>query len=84
MTMVVQVKSASLLANITTGGKIMVTVDKVNWAYTVMSLEAAKPSCLFAWGSSTGPGPPAHWLYGAIGPAPRHPKRPGGMLPAVP
>ena len=43
MTMVVQVKSASLLANITTGGKIMVTVDKVNWAYTVMSLEAAKP-----------------------------------------
>lgn len=43
MTMVFQVKDTSLLANLKTGDKVMVTVDKVNGAYTVMSLEAPKP-----------------------------------------
>ena len=43
MTMVFQVKDTTWLAKVKTGDKVMVTVDKVNGAYTVMSLEAAKP-----------------------------------------
>lgn len=43
MTMVFQVKDTALLTNVKSGDKVMVTVDKVNGAYTVMSLEAAKP-----------------------------------------
>ena len=43
MTMVFQVKDATLLANVKTGDKVMVTVDKVNGAYTVMSLQTTKP-----------------------------------------
>ena len=43
MTMLFQVKDAALLAHVKIGDKVMFTVDKVNGAYTVLSLEPAKP-----------------------------------------
>jgi Cu(I)/Ag(I) efflux system protein CusF len=43
MSMVFQVKDAALLANVKTGDKVLVTVDQVNGAFTVMTLEMAKP-----------------------------------------
>jgi Cu/Ag efflux protein CusF len=42
MTMVFQVKDAAMLANIKAGDKVMFTADKVNGAFTVMSIEKAK------------------------------------------
>lgn len=41
MTMVFQVKDAALLDNIKAGDKVKFTADKVNGAYTVMSMEPA-------------------------------------------
>lgn len=42
MSMVFQVKDKALLDKVKTGDKISFTADKVNGAYTVMSIEAAK------------------------------------------
>jgi Cu(I)/Ag(I) efflux system protein CusF len=42
MTMVFQVKDATMLANIKAGDKVMFTADKINGAYTLMSIEKAK------------------------------------------
>ncbi|MGA0569540.1 copper-binding protein [Variovorax sp. VNK109] len=41
MTMVFQVKEPSLLANIRSGDKVRFTVDKVNGAFVVQSMEPA-------------------------------------------
>ena len=42
MTMVFQVKDAAMLDQVKAGDKINFAADKVNGAYTVMQLEAAK------------------------------------------
>ena len=42
MTMVFQVKDAAMLEKVKTGDKIKFTADKVNGAFTVMSIEIAK------------------------------------------
>jgi Cu(I)/Ag(I) efflux system periplasmic protein CusF len=42
MSMVFQVKDAAMLANIKAGDKVMFTADKLDGAYTVMSIEKAK------------------------------------------
>ena len=42
MTMVFQVKDPAMLDQVKAGDKIRFSADKVNGAYTVMSLEAAK------------------------------------------
>jgi Cu(I)/Ag(I) efflux system periplasmic protein CusF len=42
MTMVFQVKDATMLDSVKTGDKIQFTADKVNGSYTVMSIEIAK------------------------------------------
>jgi Cu/Ag efflux protein CusF len=42
MTMVFQVKDAALLDNIKAGDKVKFTADKVNGAFTVLSLEILK------------------------------------------
>ena len=42
MTMVFQVKNAAMLENIKTGDKVMFTADKVDGAFTVLSIEKAK------------------------------------------
>jgi Cu/Ag efflux protein CusF len=42
MTMVFQVKDVTLLANVKAGDKVMFTADKVDGAFTVMSIEKAK------------------------------------------
>jgi Cu(I)/Ag(I) efflux system periplasmic protein CusF len=42
MTMVFQVKDAAMLEKVKAGDKVKFTADKVNGAFTVMSLEAVK------------------------------------------
>lgn len=42
MSMVFQVKDAAMLANINAGDKVMFTADKLDGAYTVMSIEKTK------------------------------------------
>ena len=42
MTMVFQVKDVTMLEKIKSGDKVKFTADKVNGAYTVMSIEIAK------------------------------------------
>ena len=42
MTMVFQVSNPALLGSIKTGDKVRFTADKVNGAYTVLTLEPAK------------------------------------------
>ena len=42
MTMVFQVKDAAMLEKVKTGDKVKFTADKVNGAFTVMSIEIAK------------------------------------------
>ncbi|MDO9479010.1 MAG: copper-binding protein, partial [Hydrogenophaga sp.] len=42
MSMVFQVKDKALLDKVKTGDKVGFTADKVNGAYTVMSIEPAK------------------------------------------
>ncbi|MDO8755855.1 MAG: copper-binding protein [Polaromonas sp.] len=42
MSMVFQVKDKALLDKVKTGDKVSFTADKVNGAYTVMSIEPAK------------------------------------------
>lgn len=42
MTMVFQVKDATILENIKAGDKVMFTADKVDGAFMVMSIEKAK------------------------------------------
>jgi Cu(I)/Ag(I) efflux system periplasmic protein CusF len=42
MTMVFQVKDAAMLENMKSGDKVVFTADRVNGAYTVMSMEKAK------------------------------------------
>lgn len=41
MTMVFKVKDPTLLQNVKAGDKVKFTADKVNGAYTIMSLQAA-------------------------------------------
>lgn len=43
MTMVFKVKDAALLTKVKTGDKVRFTADKVNGAYTVLSIEPATP-----------------------------------------
>jgi Cu(I)/Ag(I) efflux system periplasmic protein CusF len=42
MSMVFQVKDAAMLTNINAGDKVMFTADKLDGAYTVMSIEKTK------------------------------------------
>ena len=42
MTMVFQVKDATMLEKVKTGDKVKFTADKVNGAFTVMTIELAK------------------------------------------
>jgi Cu(I)/Ag(I) efflux system periplasmic protein CusF len=42
MTMVFQVRDAALLGQVKAGDKVTVTVDQINGAYTVMSLEPVR------------------------------------------
>ena len=42
MTMVFQVKDAAILEKVKAGDKVKFTADKVNGAFTVMSIESAK------------------------------------------
>ena len=42
MSMVFQVKNAAMLENIKAGDKVMFTADKVDGAFTVLSIEKAK------------------------------------------
>ena len=43
MTMVFKVKDAALLEKVKTGDKVRFTADKINGAYTVLTIEPAAP-----------------------------------------